>query len=131
MKYYFVIYKNNFKIFLDKKKTEINLHHLKIFREDSRNKKASLDDRILKSEELQLKIEQYEDNLKPLYERYNKILSDEENLSTLKNKLLFSEDNLKTIKLAQKDLKSIIKQDFKGNDLDLEEAINNFNINLL
>lgn len=104
---------------------------MKVFREDTRSKKATLDDRIFKSNELQLNIKQIEDNLKPLEKRYNEILYIEENLSTLRNTLLFSESNLKTIKVALKDLKSIIKKEFEGNDSDLEEALNNFNINLL
>lgn len=107
------------------------MYHLKIVREDTRTKRALLDNRICKSDELQLNIKQIEDNLKPLEERYNEILYIEENLSTLRNALLFSEGNLKNIKLAQKDLRSIIKLEFKGNDADLKDALNNFSINLL
>jgi len=104
---------------------------LKVLREDTRSKKATLDDRIFKYNELKLNIKKIEDNLNPLEKRYNEILYIEENLSTLRNTLLFSESNLKTIKVAYKDLKSIIKKEFEGNDSDLEEALNNFNINLL
>lgn len=72
-----------------------------------------------------------ETDMNPLEKRYNAILYIEENLSTLKNSLLNSEGHLKSIMLSQKELKSVIKIDFQGNDLELEEAIKNFNNNVL
>lgn len=81
--------------------------------------------------ELQQKMNKIEFDMKPLEKRYNAILYIEENLSSLKNSLLTSEGHLKSIMLSQKELKSVVKQDFQGNDLELEEALNNFNNNLM
>lgn len=67
----------------------------------------------------------------PLEVRYNEILKKEENFFYLKNKLITSEGNLNSIRLAIKDLKLLIKSEFEGNDSDLDEALENFNNNLL
>jgi len=67
----------------------------------------------------------------PLEVRYNEIMKKEENFFFLKNKLITSEGNLNFIRLAKKDLKSLINLEFKGNDSDLDEALENFNNNLL
>jgi len=58
-------------------------------------------------------------------------MNKEEHFCSLKNKLLTSEGNLNSIRLAIKDLKSLIKLEFKGNDSDLDEALENFNNNLV
>jgi len=85
----------------------------------------------LKSDVLQDQIIQIENEYKPLVERYNTILYTEENLSTLNNKLLTSKENLKSIKSTQQELKSVIKFKFEENDSKLDEALNNFNRNML
>ncbi|VVC25617.1 Hypothetical protein CINCED_3A008104 [Cinara cedri] len=108
-----------------------NLTYCKTYREEARTKRATLDDRIFKLDELKEKMNEVENKLKPLEERYNAILFIEENLSSLRDKLLTSEGNLKSIRLAQKELKSVIKLEFIGNDSELEEALKNFNNNLL
>lgn len=72
-----------------------------------------------------------EKEIKPLDEKYEEILYKEENFSSLKNKLLTCEGTLNSIQLAKKDLKLLIKVEFKGNDSDLNEALDNFNKNLL
>lgn len=81
--------------------------------------------------EVQQKMNNTEQDMKPLVKRYNEILYIEENLSHLKNTLLTSEGNLRSIKLTQKELKLIIKNKFEGNDSELLEALKNFNDNLL
>jgi len=72
-----------------------------------------------------------EKEIEPLDKRYKEILYKEENFSSLKNKLLTCEGTLNSIRLAKKDLKLLIKLEFKGNDSDLNEALENFNKNLL
>lgn len=101
-----------------------------MYREEARNKRATLDLKKLKSDELQQKMDSIENKFKPLEERYNTILYTEQNLSALKNTLLTSEGHLKSIKLTQKELKSVIKFMFEGNDSALDEALNNFDDNL-
>lgn len=105
--------------------------HLKTYREEARNKRAMLDKKKMKANELQTSINQIEENMKPLEKRYNDILYIEDNLTTLKHELLTSEERLRSIRLAQKELKSVIKSEFKGNDSDLDEVLRNFGINLL
>lgn len=108
-----------------------NLTHYGTYREEARIKRATLDDKIFKLEEIQEKMNGIKNKLKPLEERYDAILFIEQNLSFLKTQLLSSEEHLKSIKLAQKELKSVIKLEFIGNDSELEEALKNFYNNLL
>lgn len=118
-------------MFLDKKINNNNLNYLKTYREEARSKRAMLDDRIYKYDKLQLDINKIGEDLKPLEKRYNEILYIEENLSSLRDTLLSSQGNLKSITLAIKELKLVIKLEFQGDDKDLDEALNNFNTNLL
>lgn len=104
---------------------------MKTYREEARNKRAMLDGKKMKKNQLEASINQIEENMKPLEKRYNEILYIEENLSTLKTELLTSEGRLKSIILAQKELKSVIKSEFRGNDSDLDEELMNFETNLL
>lgn len=82
-------------------------------------------------DELQQKINNIERNLKPLEKRIEEILYIEENFYTLKNTLLTSEGNLRSIISAQKELKLVLKFEFKGSDSELLETLKNFNDNLL
>lgn len=118
-------------MFLEKKKANINIQHLWKFREEARNKRATLENKKCSLDELQKKMDNIRKEIEPLDERYNAILRIEENLSSLRNKLLTSKGNLNSIRLAKKDLKILIKQEFKGNDSDLDEALENFNYNLV
>lgn len=109
----------------------VNLTHCETYRNEARTKRATLDDKIFKLDDLQEKMNKVENKLKPLEERYHAILFIEENLSSFRNKLLSSEEYLKSIKLAQKEVELVIKQKFIGNDSELEEALKNFHNNLL
>ncbi|XP_025200798.1 DNA repair protein RAD50 [Melanaphis sacchari] len=115
----------------DIKATNIKIQNFWKFREEARNKRATLENKKCSLDELQLKMKNIEKELKPLDERYKQILYKEENFSSLKNKLLTSEGTLNSIRLVITDLKLLIKIEFKGNDSDLDEALENFNKNLL
>lgn len=103
---------------------------MKTYREEARNKKATLDMKKEKSKELLEKIDLIKQKLQPLNERYETILYTEENLFSLKSTLSTSEGQLRSIKLSQDELKSVIKFEFNGNDSDLAKALKNFDINL-
>lgn len=90
-----------------------------------------LDNKISMLDELQQKMNIIDNDLKPLEERYKDILYIEENLYSLKNSLLTSEGCLKAIRLAQKELKLVIKVEFEGNDFQIDDALENFNNNLM
>lgn len=126
-----LVKKKNVCICLDKKLVNINLTHYATYREEARSKRATLDDRKFKLDELQEKMKEIENKLKPLEERYHAILYIEENLSSLRDKLLTSEGHLKSIRLAQQELRSVIKLEFIGSDSDLDKALDNFNNDLL
>lgn len=101
------------------------------YRDEARSKRATMDDKIFKLEEISQEIKQVEEELKPLDKKYNDILHIEQNLSSLTIKLGSTEEHLKSIKLAQKDLKLLIKQEFSASDKELDDALDNFNKNLL
>lgn len=90
-----------------------------------------LDNKMSMLDELQQKMKIIDNDLKPIDERFNEILYIENNLYTLKNSLLTSEGRLESIKLAQKELKSVIKVEFEGNDFKIDDALENFNNNLM
>lgn len=109
----------------------MNLSYLKADREEARNKRATLDMKKMKSDDLQTKIDLIEQKLKPLNERYKNILYTEENLSSLKDTLLTFEGQLKSIKMSQEELKSAITIIFDGDDSNLDEELKNFDDKLL
>lgn len=78
----------------------------------------------VKSDDLQAKMDLIEQKLKPLNEQYKNILYTEQNLLTF-------EGQLKSIKMSQEELKSAITFIFDGDDSDLDEALKNFDGNLL
>ncbi|KAE9545442.1 hypothetical protein AGLY_000985 [Aphis glycines] len=115
----------------DKRTANNNIQHFWQYREEARNKRATLENKKSCLDELQQKMNNIEKEIEPLDKRYKEILYKEENFSSLKNKLLTCEGTLNSIRLAKKDLKLLIKLEFKGNDSDLNEALDNFNNNLL
>ncbi|CAI6346339.1 unnamed protein product [Macrosiphum euphorbiae] len=115
----------------DKRACNNNIQHLWKYREEARNKRATLENKKCSFDELQHKLNSIDKEMIPLEERYKEIMNKEEHFCSLKNKLLTSEGNLKSIRLAIKDLKLLIKVEFKGNDSDLDEALENFNNNLV
>lgn len=119
------------KIFLDKRACNNNIQHFWKYREEARHKRATLENKKCSFNELQQKLNSIDKEIIPLEERYEEIMNKEEHFFSLKNKLLTSEGNLKSIRLAIKDLKLLIKLEFKGNDSDLDEALENFNNNLV
>lgn len=118
-------------MFLDKRGCNNNIQHFWKYREEARNKRATLENKKCSFDELQQKLNSIDKEITPLEARYKEIINKEENYFSLKNKLLTSEGNLNSIRLAMKDLKLLIKLEFKGNDSDLDEALENFNNNLV
>lgn len=118
-------------MFLDKKTCNNNIQHFWKYREEARNKRATLESKKCSFDELQQKLNSIDKEIVPLENRHEEILNKEDNFVSLKNKLLTSEGNLKSIRLAIKDLKLFIKLEFKGNDSDLDQALENFNNNLV
>jgi hypothetical protein len=90
-----------------------------------------LDNKNCLLEELEKKMNIIDNDLKPVEDRFIEILHIEDNLSVLKNSLLTSQGRLKSLKLAQKELKSVIKVKFEGNDFEIDDAIMNFKNNLM
>ncbi|XP_060840875.1 DNA repair protein RAD50 [Rhopalosiphum padi] len=115
----------------DKRATNNNIQHYWTYREEARNKRATLENKKCCLDELQQKMNNIEKEIEPLDEIYKEILYKEEHFSSLKNKLLTAEGTLNSIQLAKKELKLLIKLEFKENDSDLDEALENFNKNLL
>ncbi|XP_025414138.1 DNA repair protein RAD50 [Sipha flava] len=115
----------------EKKIADIELEHLKNYREEARTKRSMLDNKNCLLEELEKKMNIIDNDLKPVEDRFIEILHIEDNLSVLKNSLLTSQGRLKSLKLAQKELKSVIKVKFEGNDFEIDDAIMNFKNNLI
>ncbi|XP_029343905.1 DNA repair protein RAD50 isoform X3 [Acyrthosiphon pisum] len=115
----------------DKRTCNNNIQHFWKYREEARNKRATLENKKFSFDELQQKLNSIDKEIIPLEERYKEIMKKEEHFFSLKNKLLTSEGNLNSIRLAIKDLKLLIKLEFKGNDSDLDEELKNFNNNLV
>jgi len=107
------------------------MQHFWKFREEARSKRATLDNKKCSLDELKQKMSIIEKEIEPLEKSYEQMMFKEENFSSLKNKLITSEGHLNSIRLAKKELTLLIKLEFKGNDSDLDEVLENFNNNLL